>query len=132
MYEIVEHSADVKIRVFFKSLQELIDSVTSGYRFLLVENATLSGELIVKRYKFNRESQFYKVVVNYLNELILQFDLKHSIPENCTMIVVNDEIIVDVNFREVRNASVLVNIPKAATYSSLDEKNDQLEITIDV
>ncbi|MGP6207613.1 archease [Cuniculiplasma sp. SKW3] len=133
MYEILEHSADVRIRVSYNSMEDLICSLTSGFKFLLIENEKLNEKrLFIKSYEYNKESMPYRIAVHYLNQMILEFDLENAIPSDCQIEEKDNIIVIKVIFSKITDESKLINIPKAATYSSPNEKDGTLEITIDV
>lgn len=133
MYEILEHSADVRIRVIYNSIEDLFVSLASGFRFLLTENEKLyETSSLVKSYKYDKDSRPYRIAVHYLNDLILEFDLENAIPCDCKIEEKDSTIMINTTFSKIDDGTKLINIPKAATYSSTNEKDGILEITIDV
>ncbi len=133
MFELIDNTADVTIRVAYEDIFDLFNSLTSGFRFLMIEDQELQGNIAETHcYTFDLNEKIYRMAVDLLNSFIFEFDLLHAIPYRCNVSVEQSTVKVLVDFLILENGQTLVNIPKAATYASMGNIAKMVEITLDV
>ena len=115
-YEVLEHRADLKIRVFGKSREELFENallaMTSGFRPKIKNQKSKIQKIKVK------SSDFETLLVDFLSEVLY-------------LIQVNKEIYTDVKFKKFSDTEIEAELSgekverfgediKAVTYHNLD------------
>jgi SHS2 domain-containing protein len=138
-YEILEHTADVRVRIYGKSIKDLFKNAAFALFSLIVEyKAKLKKEKEIKLEAQNHE----ELLVNWLNELISVFYAYKFLPASFKIIVKEEDGLVALDgkikgedFDPYENKKINMEI-KAATYHNLKiEKNNEgyrAEIVFDV
>lgn len=136
-FEIIEHTADIRIRISGRSLEGLFINAAKALFSLLTDS---EGKELEERTIVLKEQFIEDLLVNWLNELISQFFTYHFIPskynveigENNSSKILKGKVQGSV---ERDNLRVLAEI-KAATYHNLQvAKSDdgfQAEVIFDV
>ncbi|MBL7130774.1 MAG: archease [Candidatus Omnitrophica bacterium] len=121
-YEVIEHTADVGLRIYGRDLKELFVNAARGLFSLIVdlEKVEPSFETDVDLKDDNRE----ELLISWLNELIFQFSARSFIPKEFRINKITNEGISAKVFGEKIDLSrhkILSEI-KAATYHELEVK----------
>lgn len=131
-FEIVDHTADISIRAYGKSLKELFENAALGMFNILadLEGITVSTELEIKVEAPDRE----ELLIEWLDELLYDFYTKHIIffGFNITELADN-KLTAKVKGRFVgENINRLKTEIKAATRHDLHivKRNDTYEVQI--
>ncbi len=133
MFTILEHLSDIKLRINYSSMEDFISSLISGYRYLLIEEVQMRCcDRFKISYTYNEINDLQRVGINFLNKLIYIFDQEHAIPVNANLIDKYGQVKIDVEFCVVEDQAILINIPKAATFSGNPIIEGVIDIVIDV
>jgi SHS2 domain-containing protein len=137
-YEIIEHTADIRVRIYGKTIKGLFKNAALALFHLIVDYKPKSK----KETEIKLEAQSYEeLLINWLNELISAFyaykflpaNLKISIKENKDYFSLDAKIKGE-DFNPYENKIIKAEV-KAATYHNLKiEKNNgfSAEIIFDV
>lgn len=121
-YEVIEHTADIGLKIYGRDLKELFINAVTGLLSLIVDlnRVDSSAEIEVKIEEDNRE----ELLVSWLNEFIFQFSARSFITK-------------EINIRDIADNKVMAKIKgetidlskhkilseiKAATYHELEIK----------
>ncbi len=124
--ELIEHTADIGIKVYGKTLAELFSNAAAGMFSLITDPEKVgSGE----KFKVNIKGRTREdLLVNWLGELLYRFSVEKIIPSEYNISQVNDTRLKADVFGEKydKKKHILEREVKAATYYQLkiEEKPD--------
>jgi len=131
-FEVIDHTADVGLKVYGKDLKELFINAVCGLFGLIIdlEKVGIDIRIQVSLKEDNRE----ELLVSWLNELIFRFSARNFIPKKFKINKITDSMIKAEVLGEKLDLSkheVLSEI-KAATYHDLEIKKtkDGLEAQV--
>lgn len=121
-YEVIEHTADIGLRIYARDLKELFINAAVGLFSLITDLKKVNTcvELRVELKEENRE----ELIVSWLNELLFQFSTHDFIPKEFKIDKISEEDISARIFGEkidLDRHKILSEI-KAATYHDLEIK----------
>jgi SHS2 domain-containing protein len=121
-FELIEHTADVGLKIYGKDLRELFINAALGLFSFITDLTKVDSDIEIKvdLKEENRE----ELLVRWLNELIFQFSVRNFIPKEFKIDKITDNNISAGVFGEKLNLSrhkILTEI-KAATYHELEIK----------
>ena len=131
-FEIVNHTADIRIRVYGKDLKELFENAALGMFNILadLEGITSSTELEIKAEGLDKE----ELLITWLDELLYNFYTKHIIFCEFDITELTDKnLTAKVKGRFIgENRNRLKTEIKAATRHDLriEKKDDTYEVQI--
>lgn len=138
-YEILEHTADIRVRIYGKTIKELFKNAALALFGIIV--GYKSKPQIEKEVKLEAEAM-EELLVNWLNELISLFYAEKFLPASFKITIENKERFMALDakikgedFNPYENKKINTEI-KAATYCNLKiEKNKKgfnTEVVFDV
>ena len=131
-FEILNHTADIRIRVYGKDLKELFENAALGMFNILadLEGITSSTELEIKAEELDKE----ELLITWLDELLYNFYTKHIIFCEFDITELTDKnLTAKVKGRFIgENRNRLKTEIKAATRHDLriEKKDDTYEVQI--
>jgi len=131
MYKIVEHTADVGIEAYGRSLEEAFENAAKGM-FAIITNKSKIDNIISKKIEIKNEGDDELLLVDWLNELLYIHDVEGLVFGEFDVSI--DEKLVAYAFGEEYNRQKHgygVEI-KAVTYHMLEIKRDKKGVKIKV
>ena len=121
-YEVVEHTADIGLKIYGKDLKDLFINAAVGLFSLIVDLTKVdsSVEIELKKEESNKE----ELLVSWLNELIFQFSARSFIAKGINIVELTDNKItakIQGEKIDLSKHKILSEI-KAATYHDLEVK----------
>lgn len=131
-YEVLEHTADLKIRAFGKDLKELFYNMAEGmFNSISPKTVKLKVELEEKREKISISSPDREaLLVDWLNELLYLYNVNRKIYTDFKISKLTDtELEAEVFGVAPEEEELLI---KAATYHGLkiEKKNETWQVTV--
>jgi len=134
-FEILEHTADVALRIYGKNLNELFVNAASGLMsFIIDEKEVTAKEKVVIKL---REDNVEELLVSWLNELIFNFSAKYFLSKKFKILHIDDlglEAEVSGEKFDAGKHKIISEI-KAATYHELEvakiKKGWQAKVILD-
>lgn len=105
-YEIIGHTADLRMRVSGDSPEELFDSAVKGMMAVLKKEKPMKGKIVRRQIKVN-SINFTALLVDFLNEVL-------------SLIEIHKEIYTKVRFKKLEEKSVLAEL-EGVVQKSFDE-----------
>jgi len=122
-FEIIEHTADIGLKIYAKNLKGIFVNAATGLLSLVTDIRKVSAK---KSIKINlKEENREELLVSWLNELIFQFSAHNFLAKQFKIKKIMDNLIsADVRGEKIDLAKhkILTEI-KAATYHDLEIKN---------
>lgn len=124
-FEIIEHTADIGLKIYGRDLKELFINAANGLFSLITDLSKVNTdiEIEVSLKEDNRE----ELIVSWLNELIFQFSARSFIPKEFKINKITDNIVLARLLGEKIDSSkhkILTEI-KATTYHELEIRNTE-------
>ena len=121
-YEVIEHTADIGLKIYGKDLKDLFINAAVGLFSLIVDLTKVdsSVEIELKKEESNKE----ELLVSWLNELIFQFSARSFIAKGINIVELTDNKItakIQGEKIDLSKHKILSEI-KAATYHDLEVK----------
>ncbi|MCL5888774.1 MAG: archease [Candidatus Thermoplasmatota archaeon] len=135
MYEILNHQADTRIRIFDTDFKGLLTSIIQSFKetvFGKTEGLQFTDEEYLKSVlKWENNLQF--LAVDVFNELIFLMEEKDLFPiELKDFATSKDNVEITVRYGKYPHSGDLNAIPKAATMNKSDDNGDFIDVTLDL
>jgi SHS2 domain-containing protein len=135
MYEILNHQADTRIRIFDTDFKGLLTSIIQSFKetvFGKTEGLQFTDEEYLKSVlKWENNLQF--LAVDVFNELIFLMEEKDLFPiELNDFATSKDDVEITVRYGKCHNPGDLNAIPKAATMNKSDDSGNFIDVTLDL
>jgi len=122
-FEILEHIADLKIRVWAKTKKELFENALLAMASILAPVSNLSDRTDLKQNVQVKASDLETLLIDFLNEVLYFSQTKKAIFDKIKILKFTDtEIIGELSGKEVESFSEDI---KAATYHNLSVRQNQ-------
>lgn len=121
-FEIIEHTADVGLRIFGRDLKELFVNAAAGLMSFIIDAKSLANQksIVIDLQEDNRE----ELLVAWLNELLFQFSTHSFLSKEFTIEKISETHIAARLSGEIINPKKhkVISDIKAATYHELTIK----------
>ncbi len=124
-FEILEHTADLKIRVFGKTKEDLFQNALLAMMSILAPDANRSDRYDLHHYIEIKASDFETLLIDFLNEVLYLTQTEKAVFDKIKISKLTDtdtEIIGELSGRKVERFGEDI---KAATYHNLDVHQNQ-------
>ena len=125
-YEIIEHTADVGLKVNGTTLKELFENAASGMFYIVAHKKSSANEH--KKIQIKKEVEdFEELLVDWLSELLYIFDSQKILFSNFKILELNNSGVIGEAFGEKIDPSknTLQTEIKAVTFHDLKIEEDE-------
>lgn len=131
MYKIVEHTADVGIEAYGKSLEEAFENAAKGM-FAIITNKSKIDSIISKKIEIENEGDDELLLVDWLNELLYIHDVEGLVFGEFD-VSIDDKLVAYAYGEEYNRQKHGYGVEiKAVTYHMLEIKRDKKGVKIKV
>jgi len=125
-YEIIEHTADVGLKVNGTTIKELFENAASGMFYIVAHKKSIANEH--KKIQIKKEVEdFEELLVDWLSELLYIFDSQKILFSNFKILELNNSGVIGEAFGEKIDPSknTLQTEIKAVTFHDLKIEEDK-------
>lgn len=131
MYKIVEHTADVGIEAYGKSLEEAFENAAKGM-FAIITNKSKIDSIVSKKIEIENEGDDELLLVDWLNELLYIHDVEGLVFGEFD-VSIDDKLVAYAYGEEYNRQKHGYGVEiKAVTYHMLEIKRDKKGVKIKV
>jgi len=130
LYEILEHPADIRLKVKATSLEEIFEGALKGMAEILALKENFLNEKIEKEIKVN-SLDLNSLLVDFLSEVLTLTDINDSVFNEIEIVSLKEnEIIAKIKGFKIKEFKEEI---KAVTYHNLEiKKNEKNEYEVEV
>jgi SHS2 domain-containing protein len=131
MYQILDHEADTKIRFFFSSDESLVKDCIKAF-FQIVCKDCVSDETYNYTIEISKNLRREFFASDIINEFIYYMDVKELLPTELLDYSFNLKTLLKIKAIKISKVPDILNVPKAASCSTMESTNNYFDIIIDL